>query len=288
MDDSGARHRAALWLRAERAMGLNWAPAPAIGVVVEAARGANKGAKPPTVPMSPAPARPPAAPAPRPAPLVTPVMQAAPLSPSRPDITGPRLPTAEKKRLLAEMNENEVRGCVKCRLSQGRTHTVFGDGDPDAPLFFIGEGPGENEDKTGRPFVGRAGTLLDKMIAAMGLRREQVYIGNIVKCRPPGNRVPMPDEVETCTPYLVRQLEIIRPRVIVTLGLPAARYMLGNPKLSMGRIRGQWQSWRGIKLMPTYHPSYVLRTYTEQVRGMVWNDLKQVMGELGLKPPGEG
>jgi DNA polymerase len=180
------------------------------------------------------------------------------------------------------MDETEVRGCVKCRLCEKRTHTVFGEGDPDAAIFFIGEGPGENEDLTGRPFVGRAGELLTKMIGGMGLKREQVYIGNIVKCRPPGNRVPMPDEVETCTPYLVRQLEIIRPKVIVTLGLPAARYMLGESKLGMGKIRGRWHSWRGIKLMPTYHPSYVLRTYTEQVRGMVWSDLKQVMSEVGL------
>jgi DNA polymerase len=198
-------------------------------------------------------------------------------------ISGPALSTAEKQRLLAVMDETEVRGCPKCRLCQTRTHTVFGEGDPDAAIFFIGEGPGENEDRTGHPFVGRAGELLGKMIAGMGLKREQVYIGNIVKCRPPGNRVPMPDEVAACTPYLVRQLEIIRPKVIVTLGLPAARYMLGEPKLAMGRIRGQWHTWRGIKLMPTYHPSYVLRSYTPEVRGMVWSDLKMVMAEVGLK-----
>jgi uracil-DNA glycosylase family 4 len=159
---------------------------------------------------------------------------------------------------------------------------VFGEGDVDAKIFFVGEGPGENEDLTGRPFVGRAGQLLDKMIGAMGISRSQVFIANIVKCRPPNNRVPAPDEVETCTPYLTRQLEIIRPKVIVTLGLPAVKYMLGDPKLTMGKTRGTWQSWRGIKLMPTYHPSYVLRAYTEANRMAVWSDLQMVMKEVGM------
>ena len=125
--------------------------------------------------------------------------------------------------------------------------------------------------------------MLDKMIGAMGLNRAQVYIANIVKCRPPENRVPALDEVETCTPYLVRQLEMIQPRVIVTLGLPSMKYMLEDPKLTMGKMRGQWQSWRGIKLMPTYHPSYVLRAYTEANRMAVWSDLQLVMKEIGLE-----
>lgn len=182
------------------------------------------------------------------------------------------------------MNDNEVRRCTKCRLCETRTQTVFGEGDADAKIFFIGEGPGETEDQTGRPFVGRAGELLNKMIGAMGLSREQVYIANIVKCRPPNNRVPAPDEVATCTPYLTRQLEIIRPRAVVTLGLPASQYML-QTKLSMGRLRGQWHSWRGIKLMPTYHPAYVLRNPTVETRAAVWSDLKQVLAELGLPVP---
>src|SRR5207253_5277845 len=139
-------------------------------------------------------------------------------------------------------------------------------------------GPGENEDIQGRPFVGRAGDLLNKMIAGMGLRREQVYITNIVKCRPPGNRAPAADETATCTPYLERQLEIIRPKVIVTLGLPATQYML-QTKTSMGRLRGQWQQWRGIKLMPTFHPAYVLRQYTPETRGAGRSVLQQVMDE---------
>jgi DNA polymerase len=208
---------------------------------------------------------------------------ASPMNLAQP-ITLPVLRTADKTSALAEMNAREVSVCDKCRLATTRTQTVFGEGDVDAKIFFIGEGPGENEDLTGRPFVGRAGQLLDKMIAAMGLSREKVFIANIVKCRPPDNRVPAPDEVATCTPYLVRQLEIVRPAVIVTLGLPALKYMLDDPKLTMGRSRGQWKLWRGIKLMPTYHPSYVLRAYTEANRQAVWSDLQLVMKEVGLAP----
>jgi DNA polymerase len=197
-------------------------------------------------------------------------------------ITLPVLSTEAKRTALAEMNAREVSVCKKCRLGSTRTQTVFGEGDIDAKIFFIGEGPGENEDLSGRPFVGRAGQLLDKMIGAMGISREQVFIANIVKCRPPDNRVPAPDEVATCTPYLVRQLEIVRPKVIVTLGLPAVKYMLEDSKLTMGKVRGQWKSWRGIKLMPTYHPSFVLRSYTEENRKAVWSDLQMVMKEVGL------
>jgi len=199
-------------------------------------------------------------------------------------LKGEILSHPEKIEQLARLDADQVKGCTLCRLCETRTHTVFGEGDPDAKIFFIGEGPGENEDLQGRPFVGRAGDLLNKMIAGMGLRREQVFIANIVKCRPPDNRVPAPDEVETCTPYLVRQLEIIRPRVIVTLGLPAGKYMLQS-RLTMGKLRGQWHNWRGIKLMPTFHPAYLLRSYTEENRAAVWSDLKQVMAEVGLPVP---
>ena len=200
------------------------------------------------------------------------------------DFTAPVLETDEKRRRLIAMDEIEVRGCTKCRLCETRTHTVYGEGNVDAQIFFIGEGPGETEDQSGRPFVGRAGELLNKMIAGMGLKREQVYIANVVKCRPPNNRVPAPDEVATCTPYLERQLEIIRPRAIVTLGLPATQYML-QTKMSMGKLRGTWQAWRGIKLMPTYHPAYVLRNPTYETRAAVWSDLKQVLAQLGLPVP---
>jgi DNA polymerase len=202
--------------------------------------------------------------------------------PDRPPFEGEPAPVAKRIELLQAMDEKEVKGCPKCVLAKTRTNTVFGEGDPGSPLMFIGEGPGENEDLTGRPFVGKAGQLLEKMIIAMGLSREKVFIANIVKCRPPNNRVPAPEEVAACTPYLERQIEIIRPRVIVTLGLPATQYML-QTKNSMSRMRGTWHAWRGIKLMPTYHPSYVLRSYTEQVRRAVWSDLQMVMDELGLK-----
>jgi DNA polymerase len=209
--------------------------------------------------------------------------------PATEPFTAAPLTSDEKRARLLALDENEVRGCTRCRLCEGRTNTVFGEGDADAKVMFIGEGPGENEDLQGRPFVGRAGEMLNKWIAAMGLRREQVYIANIVKCRPPGNRVPMPDEVATCTPYLERQIEIIRPKVIVTLGLPSLKYMTGDNKLTMGRSRGHWREWRGgqggIKLMPTFHPAYVLRQYTEETRAAVWSDLQQVMGELGLPLP---
>ena len=197
---------------------------------------------------------------------------------------GEALSREEKNAQLAQMDAGEVKPCTRCRLCETRKNTVFGEGDPDAKIFFIGEGPGETEDLQGRPFVGRAGELLNKMIAGMGLRRQQVFIANIVKCRPPDNRVPAPDEVEACTPYLVRQLEIIRPKVIVTLGLPSARYML-NSRLSMGKMRGQWYNWRGIKLMPTFHPAFLLRSYTEENRAAVWSDLKQVMADVGLPIP---
>lgn len=205
-----------------------------------------------------------------------------PFGPNRPPFDSPVLAKPKKIELLAAMDNNEVKGCPKCILCKTRTNTVFGEGDADARLMFIGEGPGENEDLQGRPFVGRAGELLNKQIGAMGLSREQVFIVNIVKCRPPNNRVPAPDEVAACTPYLERQIEIIRPQVIVTLGLPSTQYML-QTKNSMSKLRGNWHEWRGIKLMPTYHPAYLLRNYTDATRAAVWSDLKKVMSELGLK-----
>ncbi len=208
---------------------------------------------------------------------------------SDPALTGtfssPPAPRERRIALLRAMDEAEVQACDRCTLCQGRTRTVFGEGDPEARLMFIGEGPGETEDQTGRPFVGRAGELLNKMISGMGLKREQIYIANVVKCRPPNNRVPTLQEVETCTPYLHKQIEWIRPQVIVTLGLPATRHLLKST-LSMGRLRGQWSQWRGIRVMPTYHPAYLLRSYTEANRRTVWGDLQLVMAELGLAAKG--
>ena len=177
-----------------------------------------------------------------------------------------------------------MKGCPKCRLCETRTHTVFGEGSPDARILFIGEGPGETEDLAGRPFIGKAGQLLEKMINAMGLKREDVYICNIVKCRPPNNRQPAADETAACTPYLLEQVSIIRPAAIVTLGLPSTQFIL-RTKNSMSKMRGQWHLWRGIKVMPTYHPAYVLRQYTPQTREAVWSDLKLVMSELKMPLP---
>ncbi len=168
-------------------------------------------------------------------------------------------------------------GCTLCRLHEKRRTVVFGEGDPRAPLMFIGEGPGAEEDKTGRPFVGQAGQLLDEMIFAMGFERSQVYIANVVKCRPPGNRDPREDEIVACSAYLDRQIELIAPQVIVTLGKPAAHRLTGSTK-PMGALRGRWTSYRGTQLMPIFHPAYLLRT--PKAKREVWDDLKQVMRKL--------
>jgi DNA polymerase len=294
--DRGARNRLKLWLRSERALGLPSvalsgggavvtqdiseaaAPAPADECVVEDCGAATAASPPPAAPvvLPPTDRRVGTARAADTA-LFAPAAD-------QPGFDAPVLSPEEKRARLLALDNNEVRGCTKCRLCETRTQTVFGEGDPDAKIFFIGEGPGENEDLQGRPFVGRAGELLNKWIAAMGLRREQVFIANIVKCRPPGNREPAPDETATCTPYLQRQIEIVRPHVIITLGRPSAQYMLQS-KLSMGKLRGQWHAWRGIKLMPTYHPAYVLRQYTVETRRAVWDDLQKVMKELNLPIP---
>ena len=203
--------------------------------------------------------------------------------------TSPVLSTAQKINALQELDEAQVRSCTKCPLSRTRNKTVFGEGNPDAPIVFIGEGPGRDEDASGRPFVGRAGQKLDEMIRAMGLVRDQVFICNIVKCRAflvdqGKDRPPTDAETVACTPYLIRQLEIIRPRAIVTLGLPSTRFLL-QTKSSMTLMRGKWHAWKGIKLMPTWHPAYVLRNYTPQTRREVWEDLKKVLQELNLPIP---
>ena len=172
--------------------------------------------------------------------------------------------------------------CTRCKLHRQRNKIVFGAGNPRAELVFVGEGPGHDEDMQGIPFVGRAGKLLTQMIEAMGLTRDDVYIANVVKCRPPENRVPERDEVATCAPFLLRQLEVIRPKVIVCLGNVAAQNLLGTNK-SISSFRGQWFDFRGSKLLATYHPAYLLRN--PAAKGDVWTDLKKVMAELGLKAP---
>jgi DNA polymerase len=154
---------------------------------------------------------------------------------------------------------------------------VFGEGDPRAAVMFIGEGPGAEEDRTGRPFVGQAGQLLDRMIFAMGFERSQVYITNIVKCRPPGNRDPQEDEVAACAPYLDQQIDVIAPKVLVALGKPASHRLTGTKK-PIGALRGRWSSYRGIPLMPVFHPAYLLRT--PSAKREAWDDLKKIMQKL--------
>lgn len=170
--------------------------------------------------------------------------------------------------------------CTRCKLHRGRTTLVFGDGNSKAELVFVGEGPGRDEDEQGLPFVGRAGKLLTQMIEAMGLQRKDVYICNVVKCRPPDNRTPEKDEVETCSPYLLRQLDAIAPKVIVCLGTVAVQTLLETNR-GITHFRGQWIDFCGRKLMATYHPAYLLRN--PSAKGEVWKDLQKVMAVLGLQ-----
>jgi len=171
----------------------------------------------------------------------------------------------------------ELGECTRCRLCEGRTKIVFGDGDPAADLMFVGEGPGQNEDRQGLPFVGRAGELLTQMIEkGLELPRSEVYICNVVKCRPPNNRTPLPDEVATCSRFLDGQIAAVKPRVIVALGKPAASLLLGRD-VPITKVRGTWHDYKGIPLMPTLHPAYILRQYTRENRRLVWEDLKAAL-----------
>jgi len=181
-----------------------------------------------------------------------------------------RIPSLEEIR--AEMGD-----CRRCKLYGGRKNLVFGDGPADARLMFVGEAPGADEDRQGVPFVGASGQLLNKMLRNLGLRREEVYIANIIKCRPPGNRDPEADEVTACLPFLEKQIQAIRPRVIVILGRPAAHALL-RTKEPITRLRGHWQRYHDIRVMPTFHPSYLLRA--PQERRKTWDDMQQVMGYL--------
>lgn len=222
-----------------------------------------------------------AAPAPTPAPPNPPetselVPPAVPVPTSTPH-PAPAAPPPGRE--LLDAVREDLGDCRRCKLSGGRTRLVFGEGNPEARLMFVGEGPGADEDRSGRPFVGAAGQLLDKMIAAMGLRREDVYIANVVKCRPPQNRDPEPDEAATCLPFLHRQVRSVSPEVLVTLGKPAARWLLGHEG-AISRIRGQWQTWEEIPVMPTFHPAFLLREPAQ--KKAAWADLQAVMAKLGL------
>jgi uracil-DNA glycosylase family 4 len=192
------------------------------------------------------------------------------------------LPVIHDKPEALKAIREDIGDCTRCRLHTGRTKIVFGVGNVNADLMFVGEGPGADEDAQGEPFVGRAGQLLNNMIAAMGLKREDVYIANVVKCRPPGNRTPEKDECDICSPFLLRQIGVIQPKVIVALGAVAAKNLLAMND-SMANLRGRWYDFRGSKLAVTYHPAYLLRDPRQKKEA--WKDLQMVMKFLGLKPP---
>ena len=261
--------------------------------VATGATGLPKGESLPEVePLpDPEPVAPPAPRAPAPAPLPPSFLESpkpAPAPPTRPAlrVSAPEIPADPQRRLarLVELS-NELRACQRCGLHAQRTQTVFARGNPQAELCFVGEGPGADEDLQGEPFVGKAGQLLDKIIAAMGFARDEVYVCNIVKCRPPGNRKPVPEEMAACQPYLSEQLALVAPKVIVALGATAAEGLLGQLPGGITRTRGQWRLYnRTIPVMPTFHPAYLLRN--PPAKRFVWDDLKAVAERLG-RPVGQ-
>jgi uracil-DNA glycosylase len=191
---------------------------------------------------------------------------------------------AEDRAAALQAIREDIGDCTRCALHKGRHSIVFADGSPTARLMFVGEGPGADEDAQGLPFVGRAGQLLNNMISAMGLKREEVYIANVVKCRPPGNRTPEPEEANTCSPFLFRQIDVVRPQVLVALGATAATYLLGARQPLAG-LRGRVHAFRGMSLIITYHPAFLLRDPRQKKEA--WADLQIAMKELGLKAPGK-
>jgi DNA polymerase len=219
-----------------------------------------------------------------------PAVATVPLGNDAPVVTaggGPSLfetpsPASKDKSAALKLIRQDIGDCTRCRLHKGRTKLVFGVGNVNAELMFVGEGPGADEDAQGEPFVGRAGQLLNNMISAMGLKRQDVYIANVVKCRPPGNRTPEKDECDTCSPFLMRQIDVIRPKVIVALGAVAAKNLLAVND-SMANLRGRWYDFRDSRLLVTYHPAYLLRDPRQKKEA--WKDLQMVMKYLGLKAP---
>lgn len=215
----------------------------------------------------------------------------APMSTVSPHVLAPLLPVVGGSGLFESIERidgdslirirEDIGDCKRCKLHKGRNKIVFGVGNPSAELVFVGEGPGRDEDLQGEPFVGRAGKLLTQMIEAMSLKREDVYIANVVKCRPPENRLPEKDEITTCSPFLMRQLDVIRPKVICCLGSCSAQTLLQTTQ-GISKFRGEWFDFRGTKLIATYHPAYLLRN--PSAKGEVWKDLQKVMAVLGLKP----
>ncbi|MFP5207170.1 MAG: uracil-DNA glycosylase [Acidobacteriota bacterium] len=209
-----------------------------------------------------------------------PAISARKANPTTPQV-GSLVAPADRAAALLQIVE-DIGDCTRCPLHKERHTVVFGQGDPNARLMFVGEGPGADEDAQGLPFVGRAGQLLNNMIAAMGLSREETYICNVVKCRPPGNRTPEPDEANTCAQFLFRQIDVVRPQVLVALGATAATYLLGQRQPLAG-LRGRVHSFRGSSLIVTYHPAYLLRDPRQKKEA--WADLQIAMKELGLKTP---
>ena len=207
---------------------------------------------------------------PAPAPIVVP--------PSASSLFEQKIENDSLDRIRQDIGPN----CTRCKLHEARKNIVFGVGDPKAQLVFVGEGPGRDEDEQGEPFVGRAGKLLTSMIEAMGLKRSDVYICNVVKCRPPENRLPEKDEIATCSPYLFRQLGVIAPKVICALGSCSAQTLLQTTQ-GISRFRGEWFDYHGSKLIATYHPAYLLRN--PPAKSEVWKDLQKVMAVLGLELP---
>jgi uracil-DNA glycosylase len=206
-----------------------------------------------------------------------------PMPPAKTKLPAAALPPiAGDKPSALKLIREDIGDCTRCRLHKGRTKLVFGVGNVNADIMFVGEGPGADEDAKGEPFVGRAGQLLNNMISAMGIKREDVYIANVVKCRPPGNRTPEKDECDTCSPFLMRQIDVIKPKVIVALGAVAAKNLLAVSD-SMANLRGRWYDFRDTRLVVTYHPAYLLRDPRQKKEA--WKDLQMVMKFLGLNPP---
>lgn len=238
------------------------------GVAIEAAKARRATSSPPAPPPPP--------PAPTPAPEAA--RLSAPEAPPAVFDAPARTSTPEERRQKLSVLADGAAACTKCELHRGRTKSVFARGSADATLAFVGEGPGYHEDQQGEPFVGQAGQLLDKMIGAMKQDRDGVYICNIVKCRPPENRTPLPPEAAACSPWLLGQLEVIAPKVIVALGRCASEN-LGCTEIGERGWRGRWREWRGIPVMSTYHPAFLLRS--PQFKKQVWEDLQKVMARLG-------
>ncbi len=210
-------------------------------------------------------------------------------SPKKPEPSRvPKQPHAEDPERRAKLEElrRAIENCQQCPLGATRTKFVFGTGNSSARLMFVGEAPGRDEDLQGEPFVGRAGTLLTRMINAMGLDRDEVFIGNILKCRPPENRQPTIAEMAVCLPYILQQIDIIKPEIVCALGATALKGLLRDPHAAISQMRGKFIAWREIKLMPTFHPAYLLRSPGEKRK--VWEDLQKVMAELGLPLPKQG